>query len=165
MPKTSPIRSPVSAATRIAATDAGCCSSCCFSALASAPSSDDDSTRSRASTRARSMPWQGLECCGRLKQVKKPRRECQQPVALMGRLSARYGRASRRRSCACSIPAQESGWPSIGSLPRCADSSVPSLYAPVRTHRRTGVARHNRRRFLSLSPAFERVGFPCPDAH
>ena len=86
MPKTSPIRSPVSAATRIAATDAGYCSSCWFSALASAASSDGDSTRSRASSRARSMPYGKdlntlLSPFPLLEKIEQPRRECQHPVA------------------------------------------------------------------------------------
>ena len=63
--RTSPMRSPGTAVKRIAAAAAGLRASAASNAVAGAASSDGASTRSRGSSRARSMPRTGLEYCGR----------------------------------------------------------------------------------------------------
>ena len=91
------MRSPVTAAKRIAAIDAGLVLSASVSAAESAPISAAERTRSRGSSRARSMPRAGFVCCGRhsprLEEVEQSGHEREHPIPLHGRMSetAKHG--------------------------------------------------------------------------
>ena len=141
MSRISPIRRPVTAANRIAATGPGCCSLALSSAAASVTTSDGERTRSRGSSRARSMPRAGFVCCERqshvLEERKQPRGQGQNAIASHARQRVDHdlniAAVHVWQSCAARVRAGDTGETAAGSPSPFARSCARSRFSPEHT--------------------------------